>query len=177
MKRDPVLRQLQLHQPINDHEKQMWEEMIQFIRNNPDCFERTLLKGHVTGSSWIVNPERTHALLLHHFKLDKWLQPGGHCDGDPDVLQVAVREAKEETGVTVTPVNDHIFDVDNHYIPERKDVPAHIHYDIRLLFEAPKEMEELPSNHESRAVRWIKLEDVHLYNNEPAIMRLVEKTK
>jgi 8-oxo-dGTP pyrophosphatase MutT (NUDIX family) len=72
---------------------------IEYIENNPDCFEREHGPVHVTGSAWVVNPDRSCVLLVHHGKLHEWYQPGGHADGDPDVLRVALREATEESGV------------------------------------------------------------------------------
>ena len=102
--------------------------------------------------------------------------PGGHCDGDADVLRVAIKEACEETGLRVKPLGTAIFDVDNHPIPEKHDIPGHIHYDIRFLLTAEKDAEELPGNSEVNAIRWIKLEEVHKYNNEESVMRMVRKT-
>jgi ADP-ribose pyrophosphatase len=177
MKRDPVLRLLLMYNTHDQEEKWMTADTVQFIKQNPDCFERSLLIGHVTGSGWIVNRARTHTLLMHHKKLDKWFQPGGHCDGDPDVQAVALKEAVEETGLAVSAVNNHIFDVNNHIIPRRNDIPEHTHYDIRFLLEAEMTAGDLPSNSEALAVRWIDLNEVHLYNNSRSIMRMVEKTK
>lgn len=154
----------------------MLKNTISFIEQHPDCFKRELRIGHVTGSAWILNPSKTHALLMHHQKLDKWFQPGGHCDGDPDVLHVAQKEAEEETGLPVKTLTNVIFDVDTHIIPTRKDVPEHTHYDIRYVFIADMDAEELGPNAEAKALRWIKLEDIHQYNNSPSILRMVQKT-
>jgi ADP-ribose pyrophosphatase len=177
MKRDPILRLLRVYHTHDNEEQIMKTDAVQFIEQNPDCFERSLLIGHVTGSGWIVNRERTHTLLMHHKKLDKWFQPGGHCDGDPDVQAVALKEAMEETGVAVSAVRHEIFDIDNHIIPLRNEVPEHTHYDIRFLLQAEMDSEELPSNSEALAVRWIRLDEVHVFNNTRSIMRMVEKTK
>lgn len=154
----------------------MLKNTISFIEQHPDCFKRELLIGHVTGSAWILNPAKTHALLMHHQKLDKWFQPGGHCDGDADVLHVAQKEAEEETGLSVKALTNVIFDVDTHIIPTRNDIREHTHYDIRYVFIADMDAEELGSNAEAKAVRWIKLEDIHQYNNTPSILRMVQKT-
>ncbi len=176
MKRTPILGLLAAYDTADAAEKMMLDAMTGFIEKHPDCFDRSLLEGHVTGSAWIVNPCGTHVLLIHHVKLNKWLQPGGHCDGDPDVLAVAIRETLEETGLTAQPVRTAIFDVDNHLIPQRRDIPEHIHYDIRFLVMAEKGVEELPGNNEVNSICWIKLEDVHRYNSEDSIMRMVRKT-
>ena len=177
MQRTEVLNLLAKYDTTDHAEKRMLTEMVDFIKQHADCFERSLLEGHVTASAWIINPEGTHVLLIHHVKLDRWLQPGGHCDGDPDPLAVAMKEVFEETGLTVKPVRKTVFDVDNHPIPQRRDIPAHIHYDIRFLVTAEKQAEELPGNHEVKSIRWIKLEDVPRYNCEESIMRMVRKTQ
>jgi 8-oxo-dGTP pyrophosphatase MutT (NUDIX family) len=171
-----ILTLLNNHHPADERERHMTTVAIDFIRSNPDCFERSLLKGHVTGSAWIVNPERTHILLIHHVKLNKWFQPGGHCDGDADVLSVAMKEANEETGLDVTPVSREIFDIDNHTILQKGDIPKHWHYDIRFLMEAKKEQEILPNNHETISVRWIELERVAQFNATESILRMLRKT-
>lgn len=175
MIRNAILELLCAHRTNDPLESSMLQDTINFIQQHPDCFERSLLKGHVTGSAWIVNKEGTHALMMHHKKLNKWFQPGGHCDGDPDVMAVAAKEAFEETGMEVRPLSTVVFDVDHHVIPARKDIPEHIHYDIRFLFEADKTVDELAANPEANAVRWIPLEEVEQYNNTPSIMRLVKK--
>jgi 8-oxo-dGTP pyrophosphatase MutT (NUDIX family) len=114
-------------------------------------------------------------LLIHHFKLDKWFQPGGHCDGDCDVLAVAMKEASEETGQMVRPVSKFIFDVDNHIIPQRGDTPEHIHYDIRLLFEADM-ADNLGLNREIKAIKWVEMGDVANFNSSESILRMVRKS-
>lgn len=147
-----------------------------FVEAHEDCFERGLLEGHVTGSAWVVNPERTHALLVHHRRLERWLQPGGHCDGDPDVLATALREVREETGIEATPVYEAVFDVDAHDIPARGAEPAHVHYDIRFLAEAPLSKEPVVSP-ESREVRWVRLDEIAGLDTDESVLRLVEKTR
>jgi 8-oxo-dGTP pyrophosphatase MutT (NUDIX family) len=176
MIRNPILSLLKKHDPADPSERQMLADAIRFIEENPDCFERSQLKGHVTGSAWIVNSERTHTLLMQHAKLNKWFQPGGHCDGDPDVLHVAMKEANEETGLIVNPINGEVFDIDIHLIPRKGEIPEHYHYDIRFLLEARLEEEILPNNHEAFSVRWIKMENVAEFNATESILRMVRKT-
>ncbi|MCU0326949.1 MAG: NUDIX hydrolase [Spirosomaceae bacterium] len=176
MHRQPLLNLLANHQASDPHEAKMLAEMIEFVKQNPDCFKRELLIGHVTGSAWIVDKSRKFVLLTHHRKLDKWLQPGGHCDGDPDVLNVALKEANEETGVErIKPVSESIFDVDIHLIPERKGIPAHYHYDVRFLLEADKEIPLVISD-ESNDLAWIAIEELPKLNDEESILRMVRKT-
>lgn len=174
MHRKKLLTLLEAHTPADKVEAAMLEETIQFVNQHSDCFERTLMVGHITGSAWIVDKTRTMAVLVHHRKLNRWFQPGGHCDGDSDVLNVAMKEAQEETGLFVKPVDNQVFDVDIHLIPERKNEPAHYHYDIRFLLEAvPTQAFQLSS--ESKELRWVLLSEIAALNNSESIMRMVRK--
>lgn len=154
----------------------MTADTIAFVEAHHDCLLRSCVPGHLTGSAWIVSPGRSRALLTHHLKLDKWLQLGGHAEGDGDLLAVALREAREESGLSrVRAVSPEIFDVDRHWIPERKTDPGHFHYDVRFLFEAdPQEL--LAISNESKDLAWIELDRVSLLNPEESIGRMVRKT-
>lgn len=175
MHRNLLLQLLENHQPFNQEETHFKQEMIEFVNQNPDCFERSLLIGHITGSAWIVDKSRKFTLLTHHRKLDKWFQTGGHCDGDSDVLNVAMKEAMEETGLTdIQAINANIFDIDIHEIPERKGVPTHLHYDVRFLLEADMN-EPLIISSESSDLAWIELSKVSQLNDSQSIMRMVDK--
>jgi 8-oxo-dGTP pyrophosphatase MutT (NUDIX family) len=99
-------------------------------------FTRGRLAGHFTGSAWLVDRTGTRVLLTHHRKLDRWLQLGGHADGDPDLSNVALKEAEEESGLSGLTLELGIFDLDRHWIPARADVPAHWHYDVRYVVRA-----------------------------------------
>ena len=175
MHRIPLLNLLENHHPTDPQEILFTEQITDFVNENPDCFERTLLVGHVTGSTWIVDKSRLFTLLTHHRKLDKWFQTGGHCDGDADVLNVALNEAHEETGLTdIQIINPNIFDIDIHQIPERKGVPTHLHYDVRFLFEADMN-EPLIISSESTDLAWIALLEVANLDDSESIMRMVNK--
>jgi 8-oxo-dGTP pyrophosphatase MutT (NUDIX family) len=175
MHRNPLLQLLANHQPFNQEEAQFKQQMIEFVNQNPDCFERSLLIGHITGSAWIVDKSRQFTLLTHHQKLDKWFQTGGHCDGDSDVLNVAMKEAREETGLIDTQaISSNIFDIDIHEIPERKGVPTHLHYDVRFLLEADMN-EPLIISSESSDLAWVELSKVSQLNDNQSIMRMVRK--
>jgi 8-oxo-dGTP pyrophosphatase MutT (NUDIX family) len=175
MHRNILLDLLRKHKGFDENEAKMLAETIEFVESNEDCFKRELEIGHVTGSAWIVDKSRNFVLMMHHRKLDKWFQPGGHCDGDNDVLRVAMKEAIEETGVADIQVfSNEIFDVDVHLIPERKDVVAHYHYDIRFLFEADKEI-SLVINEESNDLAWVKIDKVAELNNSESITRMLRR--
>ncbi|HZX79737.1 MAG TPA: NUDIX hydrolase [Lysobacter sp.] len=99
-------------------------------------FMRTRLAGHFTGSAWLVDRSGTRVLLTHHRKLGRWLQLGGHADGDSDLGRVALKEAGEESGLDGLTLEPGLFDLDRHWIPARGDVPAHWHYDVRYVVRA-----------------------------------------
>lgn len=174
--RQDLIDQLRAYRAFNAREEEMRARILAFVEVHEDCFERSLLEGHITASAWVLNDERTEALLVHHARLDKWLQPGGHCDGSPDVLATAQREVLEETGVATVPALDGIFDLDAHDIPARKHEPAHVHYDVRFLLRADRSV-PLVVSEESRAVAWVALDQVAGLNTDESVLRLVEKTR
>lgn len=153
--------------------------MQQFLELLKDqrAYHRDHLPGHITGSAWIVNEDRTKTLLIHHAKLKRWLQPGGHADGEHDILNVARREAEEETGLKqLKVVRTEIFDLDIHPIPTRSDFTQHLHFDVRYLFEATEE-EGLIISDESTDLKWFDLDLLEsLTTNNSSIMRMVYKT-
>ncbi|GAB3699425.1 NUDIX hydrolase [Spirosoma flavus] len=177
MQRQLLLQLLRQHQPANASEQAMTEATITFVEQHPDCFERSLLIGHITGSAWIVSLDHQQTLLIHHRKLDRWLQPGGHADGDPDVAAVALREAQEETGLTsLRLVSPTIYDVDIHPIPARNDVPEHLHYDIRFLLEADPQ-EPFGDSDEIKNIQWFSIENAKKIADSDSILRLVLKNE
>ena len=124
-----------------------------------DCFLRSKLDAHFTGSAWLVSADGQRVLLTHHRKLDRWLQLGGHADGDRDLARVALREAEEESGLTGLIVEEEIFDLDRHWIPERSDVPGHWHYDVRFVVHATSS-EQYVVSEESLALAWRDIADI-----------------
>src|SRR5882672_1965365 len=118
MNRHSLIRLLQSYTTEFAEEKKFVLSFLELL-NQENSFQRTHLPGHITGSAWVVNPEKTKTLLVHHAKLNKWVQPGGHADGDENILNVALREAEEETGLKDMKPAEGIFDLDIHLIPER----------------------------------------------------------
>jgi 8-oxo-dGTP pyrophosphatase MutT (NUDIX family) len=176
MHRQPLEALLQAYVPSGPVDAEARDRILRFVRAHEDCFERSLLEGHVTGSAWIVNGSRTRCLLTHHRKLERWLQLGGHADGQTDALDVAMREAREESGLTsLRVVSDGIFDCDVHPIPARKAEPEHFHYDVRFLFEADDD-EPLVVSEESKELAWVELGDVARLESDESVMRMVGKT-
>ena len=123
-----------------------------------------------------VDRDRSRALLTHHFKLERWLQLGGHADGDTDILRVALREAREESGVNdIKPVSEAVFDVDVHPIPARGTEPRHLHYDVRFLLEADPTTPLVISS-ESKDLAWVSFEEITNLTTERSIARMVAKS-
>lgn len=118
-----------------------------------DPYARARLAGHFTASAWLVDRGGTRVLLTHHRKLDRWLQLGGHADGDRDLARSALREAREESGLPGLCVEPAIFDLDRHRIPAHKDVPEHWHYDVRFVVRTTDD-EAFVVSDESHALAW-----------------------
>lgn len=155
------------------------DRFLEFVTRRADCFERSCEEGHVTASAWIVSPDSRKFLLIHHRKLGRWLQLGGHADGDTNPARVALAEAQEESGL------DHFeflpagavptfFDLDIHAIPARPGEPRHFHYDLRYLLRASREGPLLISE-ESNDLRWFDLSLGDEVLREESVRRLQRK--
>lgn len=179
MHRNELLALLEQYQTHVISEAGYVERTKRFVRAHEDCFHTELMPGHVTGSAWVVNPRRDKALLLHHKKLDRWFQPGGHADRDADIRRVALREISEETGLSserIKPVGEQIFDVDIHTVPANQFGPRHTHFDIRFLLEID-DTQPIPGNNESHQILWVPLYQAVQYNHNLSTYRMVEKTR
>ncbi|MCG8599541.1 MAG: NUDIX hydrolase [Verrucomicrobiales bacterium] len=175
MHRKPLLELLQRYLESHPDEADTARRVIDFVERHPDCFERSLKKGHITGSAWIVDSTGTKTLLTHHRKLGIWLQLGGHADGEADVLSVAKTEAKEESGLSrLEVVSDQIFDIDVHGIPARKDEPSHFHYDIRFLLRQT-DSETYIVSEESHDLAWVPMSDLESRTTEWSMRRMRDK--
>lgn len=124
-----------------------------FLASSPAVFERSHPPGHFTGSAWLVSADGERVLLTHHRKLGRWLQLGGHADGDADLARVALREAEEESGLSGLVVEGDIFDLDRHAIPARGADPEHWHYDVRFVVRATGS-EDFAISEESLDLAW-----------------------
>ncbi len=174
--REHLLEQLQEYSERFAEESATVAALSDFVTKSPDCYERSNLQGHLTASAWIIDRNRSKVVLLHHFKLDRWMQPGGHADGERDLIRVACKEAEEETGIREpTLCTGDIFDIDIHRIPQRGEVPEHLHYDVRYLFEVAGDT-PLIHNHESHDVRWVDLDGLSAFTDEESVLRMGRKT-
>jgi 8-oxo-dGTP pyrophosphatase MutT (NUDIX family) len=148
---------------------------LDLIDARPDCYLRTCWEpGHITASAWLVDRAGARVLLTHHRKLGRWLQLGGHADGDENPLRVAMREAREESGLAVGPVSSQLFDIDVHVIPARGADPAHLHYDLRFALRVV-ESEAFAVSEESHALRWVPIDGIETLTDEPSILRMAAK--
>lgn len=179
MHRQDLLQLLKNHKTRFMDEQAFLRRSIAFVEHHEDVFYRELWPAHVTGSAWVVSPGRSQVLMMHHKKLDQWFQPGGHADGESDIIRVALKETAEETGIDpsqIRLVDDNIFDVDIHTIPTHGSDPEHQHIDIRFLVEIDNEI-PVPGNDESHDVLWIDLPAVSRYNRNRSTYRMLEKTR
>jgi 8-oxo-dGTP pyrophosphatase MutT (NUDIX family) len=151
------------------------DRMIALLDGTPDCFVRTSFPGHFTGSALVVNADGSQVLLHHHRKLDRWLQFGGHCDGDEDILRVASREALEESGIRgLVVASARPFDLDVHEIPARGNEPAHYHHDVRYMFIAP-ELAAPAASDESHELRWFTAAEAAALPIDESLRRMIRK--
>ena len=179
MHRELLLSLLQNYRSPFNTESGYASRMKRFVQQHPNCFDRGLWPGHITGSAWVVNPTRDKVLLMHHRKHGQWFQFGGHADGDPNIERVALRETQEETGLpaeAIRLVNANIFDIDIHNIPASEKAPEHMHFDIRFLVEIDDRI-PVPGNDESHEILWIPLEEVTRFNNNLSTCRMLEKSR
>jgi 8-oxo-dGTP pyrophosphatase MutT (NUDIX family) len=153
-----LLDRLSRHRPEGPDETAHLATILAFVTTHTDPFDRRIPHGHLTASAFVLSPDGRRVLLLHHRKLDRWLQPGGHAEaGEAEGEDVALREAREETGIatlSLHPEAPRPLDVDVHAIPARESERAHLHLDLRYVVIAPANAAVLRSTKETNAVRW-----------------------
>jgi 8-oxo-dGTP pyrophosphatase MutT (NUDIX family) len=176
MNRGELISALEKYTSSFEEELSFREAFLELLKGER-CFYRDYLPGHITGSAFIIDEEGMHVLLTHHAKLNKWLQPGGHADGDENVLGVALREAEEETGLSNFKVlSEGLFDIDIHTIPGRADFPEHEHYDIRFLLQASRK-DQLLISEESHDLAWKPINELALFTGNDSIARMAGKVR
>ena len=159
-----IVEEIKKYRPCNEQEQRDKAVILAFLEKNEDAFLRSNLVAHMTASSWIVNPQRTRTLMVYHNIYDSWSWTGGHADGETDLLSVALREAREETGIAhVRPVSPEIFSlevltVDGH---EKRGeyVPSHLHMNVTYLLEAEESDTLHICREENSGVAWFTLEE------------------
>lgn len=155
--------QIEKYVPYNEQEQKDKEYYLKFINTFDDVLTRNNEFGHFTASAFVVNKERTKMIVVYHNILDGWIYPGGHADGEEDLLSVAVREVEEETGLKAKVLDNTIFSIFSGpvltHIKRGKYVSAHIHFDVAYLLEADENIPLIYREEESKGVKWIPLEE------------------
>ncbi len=177
MTRAAALRALvDAYRPADATEAGHRSRLLELLASGEDAFSRdSFVPGHVTASAFVLSPARDALLLIHHRKLDIWVQPGGHVDpGDAGVVEAARREVAEEVGLSdVTLGGEPIFDIDIHPIPARGDAPRHEHFDVRCLLEARGLA--FAASDEVKAARWARREELDALRTDESVRRAARK--
>ena len=163
---------LEAYLPRDEQQARFRREMLAFLDEHPrDAHLRSCEPGHLTASALLLDASRERALLTQHKKLNRWLQLGGHCDGDSNLAAVALREAREESGIEDLVIDPRLIDLDIHVIPARADEPEHLHLDARFLVHAPQAALALASS-ESHRLAWISAADLRALHVDDSVRRL-----
>lgn len=182
MHRHPLNALLQRYERRWPDERAIAARFRAFVDAHPDCLLRSCEPGHITASAWIVSPDGCHALLTHHRKLGRWLQLGGHVDGEAEVERAALREAQEESGMRDFELAQLLagqlvpLDLDVHPIPARGTEPRHDHWDVRFLLRAAPG-QHLGMSEESTDLRWFTPAEVRRATAEDSVLRLLAKAE
>ena len=179
--RAQILALLAAHQPADAEEARDIQQIATLVKRHPDIFSRACQVGHITASAIIVDQCSRRTLLHFHKRLARWLQVGGHADEETDIAQVALREAREETGLpdlahhppgsAPTPL-----DCDLHRIPQHGDTPAHLHLDFRFALTTRQPHALAPAPGESRRFRWLSFDEALAMDGlDASLRRLLRK--
>ena len=172
---------LRRHEPADGEEADDRDQILAFVLRHERPFDRAIAEGHLTGSAITVSADGSRVLLLHHRKLDRWLQPGGHGDpGETTGEAVALREAHEEIGIeglALHPTAPRPLDVDVHDIPARGSEPAHEHLDLRYLVVAPGSAPVSANLAEAHEIRWVPWDEVDALAPDHGLRRALAKAR
>lgn len=179
--------QIKNYKPYNDQEAKDKEVMLSYLNTFDNILTRENEYGHFTASSWTVNKEKTKVLMIYHNIYKSWSWTGGHADGESDLLNTAIRELKEETGVKNVnviknePYSLEIVGVDGH-IKRGKFVSSHVHLNLTYLLEVDEQETLTIKEDENAGVKWVNIEDVEKIVTEKWILeniynKLNEKLK
>ena len=181
MHRKSLLDLLERYRSAHPDETACVDRVRELVETQRDCFERSCFPGHITASAWLLSPHGERFLLTHHRKLGRWLQLGGHADGDSDVAAVALREAREESGLAElrfatlgdTPMP---IDLDVHAIPANGNDPAHHHHDLRFVLVAAPGQTIFASD-ESTSLEWFEMDALETVADDESVLRLGRKVR
>ena len=174
------IQQIKRYNPVNEQEKSDKELILNCINQYDDILTRDNKLCHITSSGFIVNKNRDKVLMIHHNIYNSWGWTGGHADGDSDLLNVALREAKEETGIkTITPINNEIASIEvltvNSHIKRGKFVSSHLHLSIAYILEANEDEELFIKEDENSGVKWIPINEIEKNVNEEHMIYVYNK--
>jgi 8-oxo-dGTP pyrophosphatase MutT (NUDIX family) len=179
--RRALVDSLRRHVPADPEEARDRDAIAAFVARHERPFDRAIAEGHLTGSAITVSHDGSRVLLLHHRKLGRWLQPGGHGDpGESTGEAVALREALEESGIhglAFHPAAPRPLDVDVHDIPPRGGEPAHQHLDLRYLVVAPEGAAVAPDLEELHEIRWVPWDEVAALGPDHGLRRALAKAR
>lgn len=166
-------RFVEAYVPEDDTQRALRRRLLSFLAVHPtEAHLRSCRPGHLTASALVIARDSGQVLLMHHRKLQRWLQMGGHCDGDTNLPAVALKEASEESGLEGLRILPRIVDIDIHPIPARGDIPEHLHYDSRFLVFADTAVPPV-SNEESDGLRWLDVDAAHDLTDDDSVRRLL----
>ncbi len=172
MSRQELMEQIANYIPYNEQEERDQNLILNWIEEQENAFSRENKMAHMTASAWVVNPERSKVLMVYHNIYDSWSWLGGHADGETDLLSVALREVKEEAGISkVRPVSEDIFSlesltVDGH-VKKGTYVSSHLHLNVTYLLEADPEETLSVKADENSGVAWFSPEEALARSTEP----------
>ncbi|GAB6168030.1 NUDIX hydrolase [Clostridium carnis] len=174
------IEEIEQYKPYNEQEKADKELIIHCINNNDNLLTRDNKIMHMTSSGYIVNRNRDKVLMIYHNIYKSWSWTGGHNDGDDNMLYVAIKEAKEETGViNIKPVSTDIFSLDilpvNGHFKNGKFVSPHLHLSVAYLLECDENDKLILNEEETSGVKWIKINELENYCTEPDMLKLYNK--
>ena len=167
-----LIEQIEAYRPCCEQEERDKAVILAFLAAHDDAFQRENLVAHMTASSWVVNPARDRVLMVYHKLYDSWAWTGGHADGETDLLSVALRECREETGVEhVRPVSGDIYSLEILTVEGHEKrgqyVPSHLHLNLTYLLEADERDALQVCEAENSGVRWFSLEEALTAPSEP----------
>ncbi|MFA7126527.1 MAG: NUDIX hydrolase [Bacilli bacterium] len=172
------IEEIKQYQPINEQEVMDKQLIIDYVECHDQVLTREHVVAHVTASSWILNQTHDRVLLVFHNIYNSWSWTGGHADKEADLLQVALKEAKEETGLKrIFPIDPHIFSIEslcvNGHVKRGKYVSSHLHLNVTYLLEANDQDLLFEKVDENKAVRWFTFEEVLGAPNEEWMVKVI----